>query len=171
MKVWKIAMILSLMAVALLALWGLDQNRPHIHRLNETPAPSLVWTPFSEAALEQAKKSGRPTLLDFWAEWCAACHLMQESTFDDPHVRMELSSWNLLRVDASNSSEEVKKLFQYFSVETLPTFIFFDFMGQEKKSIRLRGFESPDLFLARLLSEKKRARNPVERVNNQKSYY
>lgn len=150
MKVWKAEALLLIGILFIGTLWLLGKNQPHIHRLAEPQTSPLVWIPFSPDTFQKSIQSGRPTLLDFWAEWCGPCHLMEESTFTDEGVIAELNSWNLIRVDATESTEEIRKIFDEFSVEALPTMIFIDTKGKENISERVRGFEEPDQFLSRL---------------------
>ncbi len=57
-----------------------------------TQAPAALeqsagfWQPWSDALFAQAKKEGRPVLLDLEAIWCHWCHVMDESTYRDPRV-------------------------------------------------------------------------------------
>lgn len=49
-------------------------------------AAEINWHPWSEAAFEEAKQSGRPILLSISAVWCHWCHVMDETTYSHPGI-------------------------------------------------------------------------------------
>lgn len=55
------------------------------------PAFVFAWLPYGEA-LEKAAKDGRPVFVEFYADWCVPCLVMEESVFRDPEVRAVLDS-------------------------------------------------------------------------------
>src|SRR4029450_5868264 len=46
----------------------------------------IRWEAWGEAAFERARREGKPALLVLTAQWCHACHRMDEDTWDDPGV-------------------------------------------------------------------------------------
>jgi thiol:disulfide interchange protein DsbD len=87
---------------------------------------------------------------------------MHDSVFTDPRIEKELVSWNLLRFDATESSEQVKKKLNQFSVDSLPTVVFFDSKGREKSSLRSRGAEGPDIFFSKIQLIKSEFQNSIQ---------
>ncbi|TAN32323.1 thioredoxin domain-containing protein [bacterium] len=49
-------------------------------------AAEINWHPWSEAAFDEAKQSGRPILLSISAVWCHWCHVMDETTYSHPGI-------------------------------------------------------------------------------------
>jgi len=49
-------------------------------------AAEINWHPWSEAAFEEAKQTGRPILLSISAVWCHWCHVMDETTYSHPGI-------------------------------------------------------------------------------------
>jgi uncharacterized protein len=49
-------------------------------------AAEINWHPWSAAAFEEAKESGRPILLSISAVWCHWCHVMDETTYSHPGI-------------------------------------------------------------------------------------
>lgn len=44
------------------------------------------WQPYSDQALADAIKAGRPVLIDFTADWCLNCHTLEAITLNDGDV-------------------------------------------------------------------------------------
>lgn len=111
---------------------------------------NTLWTPYSDQAFNQALESKRPIIIDFYADWCAACHELEDKTFTDSRVQILFSQFNLLRFDATKESEELKILRKTYEIVGLPTIIFIDKNGQWQKDLTLTAFEPPGLFMKRL---------------------
>lgn len=110
----------------------------------------MKWQPYSAEAIAQAAKDGRPVIIDFWAEWCAACHELEENTFTDPRVRAMADNFVLLKFDATKESPELKELKKKYAIQGLPTVIFYNPKGVWIDALTLTQFEKADKFLQRL---------------------
>lgn len=71
---------------------SLDEERRRCLAQSKSPfildalnSPVKWWT-WCREALEVAKSSGKPILLDIGASWCHWCHVMDETTYRDPEV-------------------------------------------------------------------------------------
>lgn len=96
---------LALFVVFLLALPGAAQS---------------PWREGYDAALADAKRSGKPVVLDFTAEWCGACKVLDKQAFADPGVSRTLTSdFVAVRVDCDREREVAER----FGVRKLPTLI------------------------------------------------
>jgi thiol:disulfide interchange protein DsbD len=116
------------------------------HQVPASEGPS--WLPYSESAVRGA---GRPAVIDFAASWCAPCLELDHKTFVDPRVREELSRRALFKADLTRAaSSESIALTEKYQILGVPTVIFLDAAGVERKDLRLVGFEGPKEFLARL---------------------
>lgn len=96
------------------------------------------------------KASGRPVMLDFYADWCVSCKEMERYTFSDPRVQQRLSEWLVLQVDVTVNSGDDKALLAKFGLYGPPGILFFARTGEEIKTVRVIGFQSADDFLATL---------------------
>ncbi|MFM6928063.1 MAG: protein-disulfide reductase DsbD family protein [Bdellovibrio sp.] len=110
----------------------------------------MNWQPYSQAALDQAAKDRRPVIVDFWAEWCAACHELEEHTFTDPRVRAMAGNFTVLKFDATKDTPELKALKKKYNIQGLPTVLFFNPNGVWIDALTLMQFEPADKFLQRM---------------------
>ena len=99
---------------------------------------------------QRVQTSGKPVLLDFYADWCITCKEMERKTFADPRVQQALAGWTLLRADVTANAADDKALLARFSLYGPPGIIFFDKTGQENTTTRVVGFQKADEFLATL---------------------
>ena len=50
---------------------------------------AVAWMHDERSAAEEAHRSGKELLVDFQADWCAACKMMERHTWTDPRVQRE----------------------------------------------------------------------------------
>ncbi|HEX2549043.1 MAG TPA: protein-disulfide reductase DsbD, partial [Gammaproteobacteria bacterium] len=101
-------------------------------------------------ALANAKQDGKPVLLDFYADWCVACVIMEQHVFTDNNVMEALSPFVLLRIDVTKNSDFNQAVMSRYGVIAPPTFLFFESSGVEYRSARIIGEKSSDQFLTQL---------------------
>lgn len=98
--------------------------------------------------LQQARAQGQPVMLDLYADWCAACHQLEQETFSHTEVQQQLAHYRLLRVDLSNMDTEQRALLAELQVTGLPAIQFF---GQAPDPLaRIDGFLDAQGFISRL---------------------
>lgn len=100
--------------------------------------------------LSIARVQHKPILLDFYADWCESCVIMDKKVFAQPEVKGMLRGYVLLRVDLSKTSEEEEALLKHFKVIAPPTILFFNARGQELYAKRIVGEVNAKEFLERL---------------------
>ncbi len=106
------------------------------------------WQPYPAG---RAVATGRPTVIDFSADWCLPCLELEKRTFSDARVRKALAGRDLFKADMTRlGSPESVALAQKFGILGVPTVIFLDAAGQERQDLRLVGFEDADAFLKRI---------------------
>ena len=56
-----------------------------------------------------ASSSGKPVMLDFYADWCVACKEMERYTFSDPDVQKRLADFVKLQADVTANSPSTRR--------------------------------------------------------------
>ncbi|MBI2786001.1 MAG: protein-disulfide reductase DsbD [Legionella longbeachae] len=93
-----------------------------------------------------ADAHGKPVMLDFYADWCNSCKVMEATTFKDSQTQEELSHFTVIKVDVTANNAEDKAILNYFHVVAPPTFLFFDAEGKELSAFTLVGEISTEKF-------------------------
>lgn len=119
--------------------------------ISEAQHPSIrLWSKYSDEALDRAKAEGKPVIIDFFADWCAACKELDQFTFSESSFAEKSKSFALLRFDATRDSAELEKLRRKYGIVGLPTIIFHSADGTWRKDLTLTEFEKIGPFLRRM---------------------
>jgi thioredoxin:protein disulfide reductase len=92
------------------------------------------------------------SVIDFRADWCAACLELENQTFTHPHVSpfFESQEWDFVSVDLTHNTPENQALARQWNVIGLPTVLIVSPEGIPCSAITLNGFEPADQFAARM---------------------
>ncbi len=125
-----IIVFVASLTLTLLSIFKREYVSPVFNNKAEDVTELLIkWTPYSEAVIAQAKADNQPVILDFFAEWCAACHELEEKTYTNPEF-IELSKqFKLVKIDATEDIPEVKQILEKYKIKGLPTVIFINKSG------------------------------------------
>jgi len=104
-----------------------------------------------EQQLAAARATGRPVMLDFYADWCVSCKEMERYTFTDPGVQAEFARALLLQADVTANDDADQALLQHFGILGPPTIVFFGTDGRERSEYRIVGFKPAGEFRAHLV--------------------
>jgi thioredoxin 1 len=134
-----IGIVVILAIVALLAYVALGtQSQKNTQNLSN----NLNWHTDLNSALDEAKKTGKNVIVDFYAPWCSACTYLDENTFSDPQVQEKLSkNYVVVKIDIDKNPDLASK----YKVYAVPTIIFLDSSGNQIK--RQEGYIPPEEFL------------------------
>ena len=118
--------------------------------------PSVKWHSYSERLLTEAVEKNKPVIIDFYASWCAPCRELDQITFHHPDiVKLSLDDFIMVKVDLTKQGgSKYDYLLSEYGVKGVPTVVFLDGFGKERKDLRLVDFLSPDDFLNRMVSLK-----------------
>lgn len=100
----------------------------HVH-VDESTADTLDWAAYSDEALIAAQKESKPVMIDFFADWCAACHELDEKTFSTDDFKELSRAFRLLKFDATQDNEQISQVLKKYQVKGLPTVLFINRNG------------------------------------------
>ncbi len=84
-----------------------------------------------QTKLADAKSQHKPVFLDFYADWCVSCKMMDRFVLTDPKVIDLLQNFVILRVDMTANSADDIAIAKHFNMIGPPVVIFFDENGQQ----------------------------------------
>ena len=124
-----------------------DPLRPLGHQQAAAPSAAAtqsqwqtITTPAQlDAALAAAQSAGQPLLLDWYADWCISCKVIEREVFGDPSVIAQLSGYRLVRFDITASNEEQRALLSRYQLFGPPAILFFGPQGEEWSDLRVIG--------------------------------
>lgn len=88
---------------------------------------TLVWTPYSQQALDQARAAGHPVFIDFTAAWCLSCQVNERLVLKSADVQRQFSKNNvtLLRADWTQYDAEITKQLASVHRSGVPTYVIY----------------------------------------------
>lgn len=104
-----------------------------------------------DQALAEAGARGRWTLVDFYADWCVSCKVIEEEVFGNAAVITALSDMQLLRADVTANDTLDQALMKHLQVVGPPTILIIGPDGREYRAQRTTGEVSANVFLDRLV--------------------
>jgi thiol:disulfide interchange protein DsbD len=119
----------------------------------------IEWLRDENTAVQASLTSGKPLLIDFGAEWCAACKELDVHTWTDPTVAKEVSQHFVpLKIDATEDTEQIDALEKKYAVPGLPTVLMMACRDPQPRECavpqdgpaRVTGFLGPPEMLERL---------------------
>ena len=105
-----------------------------------------------QSVLRDARAAGQPVLVDFFAEWCVACKVLEETTLSDAAVlaAMQDSNMLLVRADVTRITRDNQAIMADYNIFGLPSLVFLAADGEEVADSRVLGEMSAERFLTHL---------------------
>jgi len=138
-----VRLLMAALFIGIAFWWGMPAG--------EGPAgPKINWQPYSQQLLE-SRDFGTPVVIDFYADWCIPCKELDKESFSDPRVIDVSRNFLMLKSNLTReNSPEVKDLISKFGIKGVPTIVFIDSEGEERKDLRIVQFEEAEEVLSRL---------------------
>lgn len=102
-----------------------------------------------QAELDSAKAAGQWVLLDFYADWCVSCRVMEKEVFGSSEVMAALKNVRLLKLDVTANNADSRTLLNRYKVPGPPSFLWIGPDGEERRSQRITGQVDAEQFLKR----------------------
>ena len=97
----------------------------------------------SEAALDRelarARAESQWVLIDYYADWCVSCKIMEKEVFGKNDVLQALSSVRLLRLDVTADNAASRELLGRYQVPGPPSLLWIGPDGSERRDRRITG--------------------------------
>jgi thioredoxin:protein disulfide reductase len=101
-------------------------------------------------AIRNASLDNRPVILDFYADWCISCKVMERNVFSDPQVTEAMEPYTLLQLDMTENTPEQQAMLNELGLFGPPAILFYSARGEELKNARVLGEMDRDQFLDHL---------------------
>jgi thiol:disulfide interchange protein len=88
---------------------------------------TLVWAPYSQQALDQARAAGHPVFIDFTAAWCLSCQVNERLVLKSSDVQHQFSKNNvtLLRADWTQYDAAITQQLASINRSGVPTYVIY----------------------------------------------
>lgn len=103
-----------------------------------------------EAMLLQARQQGQPVVLDFYADWCISCKVMERNVFSDAGVVSALTPFTLLQIDMTDNTPAQQAMLDSLGLFGPPAILFYDSNGEEMARERVLGEMNRNEFMTHI---------------------
>lgn len=118
---------------------------------NQESEAGIHWVLDEAAALAMAEAQNKPLMIEFRADWCAACRRMEKETLAHAGVIEMAEAFVPLKIDFTETTDPVvESLREKYSVIGLPTLLFADPSGRVLPDLAITEFVTPEVLMARM---------------------
>lgn len=119
------------------------------------PAAESRWQTVTQASemdriLAESESEGQPVLVDWYADWCISCKVIEHEVLPDPKIVSQLGAFRLIRFDMTDSNTEQRALLDRYKLFGPPALLFFGKNGNELENVRVVGEIDVEAFAERL---------------------
>jgi len=138
----RFAGLVAIFAAAGLALNGFCESGMGLGSPAVAPQAAAAFREGDIESLDAALGKGKPVLLDFTADWCGYCKVLDRTTFSHPAVIAELARFEAFKVDVSTSAG--RKLVRRYDVPGPPLILVFDSGGKQVARLTYEEAKEPE---------------------------
>jgi thiol:disulfide interchange protein DsbD len=102
--------------------------------------------------LRIAQEKGLPTVVDFYADWCISCKVMESQVFPLPEISSKLNQFYLIKADVTENSDKSQALLEHYGLFGPPSILLFNQEGKEREDLRIVGEIGKEAFESRLVN-------------------
>jgi thiol:disulfide interchange protein DsbD len=142
-----IGVVFTTAALFSLVGWLMSEPAPAVVEAGEPQ--HITWTTIAgeddavaryDRLLDDAKQACKPVMIDFYADWCAACKELDKFTYVEPSVAEEGQRFATIKIDATTDTDALTEIQKRYGIVGLPTVVFIDSRGQVLENPRVTGF-------------------------------
>ena len=111
---------------------------------------TIQWVPYSESILAASEKTKKPMILDFYADWCGPCKALDQKVFSQSDIVALSKEFTTVRVDLTTRHEAQEILLKKYQIRGVPTVIFIQGDGLEKRTLRIESYVEPEEMLKKM---------------------
>jgi len=143
-KLVRIMSALVLLSYAVLALIGNYQGGSNPLKPWQGRLIAHQWQNFTDVdefknALNQAAKSRVPVIVDWYANWCVSCKIIEREVFANQKILPKLNNYRLLRFDITDSNLSQRNLLASYGLFGPPAILFFNKEGTHLENLKIVG--------------------------------
>ncbi len=106
-----------------------------------------------QASLNEAQQQNKIAVLDFYADWCIACKIMEEEIFNQQHVKAAMKDVVFIQMDMTDNTDEQLQMLSDMGLFGPPAVLFYD-GNIEQEALRIVGEVPASDFLENLQQSK-----------------
>ncbi|EGH07797.1 MULTISPECIES: protein-disulfide reductase DsbD [Pseudomonas syringae group] len=106
---------------------------------NSTQWQTITTSAELDRVMQEAQSAGKLLLLDWYADWCISCKVIEHEVLPDPGVVARLAGYSLIRFDMTDSNAEQRALLDRYKLFGPPALLFFAKNGEELQNVRVVG--------------------------------
>ena len=127
-KLSKIGMTISCCILALwLTLFATNSfYQPKSIPIHTNVTLGIRWIANFDEAVVLSKQTGKPIMVDIWADWCTACLEMEETSWKDKKlIEYVNSNFIAVKLDYTNLPDDIQIFINRWEINGLPAVSFF----------------------------------------------
>lgn len=116
---------------------------------SEAPFRTIRSVAALKDELAAARTDGKPVMVDFSAEWCVECRVM-DAVLRKPEVRARLQDFRMVRADVTSVDDASRALMKRFDIVGPPTILLFGAHETVEPAVKIIGALDADALLGKL---------------------